>query len=187
MIIITQKSFSRNTPFNSVYNPEVVSSDNLNLSKLTRDALYRNEEDSVKNRLQFNADEKVKEIMSRTEDKVKNYDPKIDTPLVTINENVPIIEDKPEKEFTPELFKHKLNLKKEEFKDNMKDFGSKLKDGYNNLNENYGDLTNRESLGKDAAILAAGTAALSAGAYGLHKYIKRKKEDKKKAEKKFKK
>lgn len=77
--------------------------------------------------------------------------------------------------------------KKKQFINKMKEVPGKIKNKYDSLSDKYSESSDGRSLGKNAAIAAGVTAALGAGAYGLHKYLKKKKADKKKAEDKFKK
>ena len=109
----------------------------------------------------------------------EKYNPKTDKPLVEIDEDIPIITEPEEKENTKELNKFQRDRKREEFIKNIKELPAKA-------SEKYTEATGRDSLGKDAAILAAGTATLGASAYGIHRYLKNKKKNKDAAEKKYK-
>lgn len=123
----------------------------------------------------------------------------VNTPTApTIQEDVPIITEAPEKEVTPELNAFQEDRKREaaelrantglvrgeaqRYLDSAREKANNLKEKASNtldkLSENYGELTDGRSLGKDAAI-AAGGLALAGGAYHLIK----KKRAKKRAEK----
>lgn len=140
---------------------------------------------ALADQVRFNEEQKKK--LSGNENTGKKYDPKTDKPLVEIDEDVPIITEPEEKERTEELNKFQRDRKREEFINKMKEVPGKIKNKYDSLSDKYSENFDGRSLGKDAAIAAGATAALSAGAYGLHKYLKKKKASKKKAEDKFKK
>ena len=89
------------------------------------------------------------------------------------------------REDTAEVRKIKRDRLKEKYSNKIKQGIDHVKGKYNALDDKYDELFGRD-LGKDAAIVAAGTAALGAGAYGVHKYLKNRKKSEDEAEKKYK-
>lgn len=168
------------------YNPKTRIEIDEDVPIITEPEEEDNDTLALADQVRFNEEQK-KKLISGNENTGKKYDPKTDKPLVEINEDVPIITEPEEKERTKELNKFQRDRKREDFINKMKEVPGKIKNKYDSLSDKYSENFDGRSLGKDAAIAAGATAALSAGAYGLHKYLKKKKASKKKAEDKFKK
>lgn len=138
---------------------------------------------ALAHQVRFNEEQKKKIGDVKPSD--KTYNPKTDHPLEEIKD-APIITEPEEKERTKELNKFRRDHKREEFINKVKEIPGKVKNKFDSLSEKYEETFDGRSLGKDAAIIAGTTAALGAGAYGIHRYLKNKKKNKDEAEKKYK-
>ena len=159
----TQENFDRAVKFVTNYGKHVEDSDQI-IDAKKKSIIDLNNLSKEKNR-------RMNEILSEDPNKSEEkYNPKTDKPLVEIDEDVPIITEPGEEDKDTLALADRVRHDEEQKKNLIGD--NKKSDG--------------RSLGKDAAIAAGAIAVLGAGAYGLHKYLKKKKAEKELAENKYK-